>query len=109
MIHTPVLANLRFLAAIGIVGIFLHAAAPAALAQDADNDGIPDASDPCAADALNACFGPVAVDNTALGDILTEPNTLKRFLEASATGQAALEELGARVRAQFAPPGAASP
>ena len=35
--------------------------------------------------------------NVALGDILTKPNTLKRFLEASAAGQAALEEVGARI------------
>jgi glutathione S-transferase len=35
--------------------------------------------------------------NTALGDILSEPNTMQRFLEASQIGQAALEELGARV------------
>ena len=35
--------------------------------------------------------------NVALGDILTEPNTMKRFLEASAVGQAALEELGAHI------------
>ena len=34
-----------------------------------------------------------------LGDILTEPNTLKRFLEASAVGQAALEEVGVRITA----------
>jgi glutathione S-transferase/autophagy-related protein 2 len=33
--------------------------------------------------------------NIALGDIATEPNTLTRFLEASAVGQAALEEAGA--------------
>lgn len=35
--------------------------------------------------------------NVALGDILAEPNTLKNFLEASAAGQAALEESGVRI------------
>ena len=34
--------------------------------------------------------------NTALGDILVEPNTMQRFLEASQIGASALEELGAR-------------
>ncbi len=32
--------------------------------DDADNDGIADAGDPCPADALNRCYGPVAVDQT---------------------------------------------
>jgi hypothetical protein len=30
--------------------------------DDADNDGLPEASDPCPQDARNACFGPAAVD-----------------------------------------------
>jgi len=35
--------------------------------------------------------------NVALGDIVVEPNTMKRFLEASAVGQAALEGVGVRM------------
>jgi hypothetical protein len=35
--------------------------------------------------------------NVCLGDILTEPNTLERFLAASAAGQGALEEVGAYI------------
>jgi glutathione S-transferase len=35
--------------------------------------------------------------NAALGDILTEPNTMERFLKANAAGVAALEERGLRV------------
>jgi hypothetical protein len=39
----------------------------AAHAQDADNDGLSDLTDPCPAETRNLCFGPVAVDlNTAL-------------------------------------------
>jgi hypothetical protein len=37
---------------------------------------------------------PVHSYNVALGDIRTEPNTLERFLAASAVGVAALEKLG---------------
>jgi hypothetical protein len=36
---------------------------------DADNDGLGDPCDPCPGETLNSCFGPVAVDNTALVDI----------------------------------------
>ena len=35
--------------------------------------------------------------NARLGDILTEPNTMERFLAASAAGQDALVELGAHL------------
>ena len=34
--------------------------------DDVDNDGLPDTTDPCPADARNLCYGAVAVDSTAL-------------------------------------------
>ena len=40
---------------------------------------------------------PVHSYNVALGDIRTEPNTLERFVAASAVGVAALEKLGVHV------------
>jgi len=43
------------------------------------------------------CHEEVHRFNTALGDILIEPNTMKRFLEASQAGGSALEELGVHV------------
>ena len=48
-------------------GVFASAAAIlfvplSAHAQDADNDGIPDAADPCPGDARNLCAGSVAID-----------------------------------------------
>ncbi len=36
---------------------------------DADGDGLGDICDPCPAQALNDCFGPVALDNTQASDI----------------------------------------
>ena len=33
--------------------------------EDIDNDGISDLDDPCPEEALNRCFGPVAIDRTA--------------------------------------------
>jgi hypothetical protein len=41
-----------------------HAAPASAQVEDADNDGLADAGDPCPADPRNLCYGTVAVDQT---------------------------------------------